>query len=195
MPSFFSSLGSSSKPVTESKRIFYVEKSPNDPTHVFLRDAYAPSNGPPMRSVIFNKSGNGPDVLFFQAFPHPNNQIGHTTQMSSFSGTAELNLKGLSVTLRKSLMSMSESYKVGTQQRGNFKWKPNLLRTEMELVDEQGGTVLAKFNTGAASFGGGGERKELHIFEHVDEFLLDMILFSGMTARRLQKDDVVGMLA
>lgn len=174
---------SSSKPAATAQRTFLIEKSKSDPAQLsFIYDANYGPNSRPVWSIINNKAGN-PDVLIYQGESHPNNVFGDS-KISSLSGSATLSLRGIPVKLKKS--SMSDSYSVETQQHGKMKWKPNPMTGSGLQLHDSSGMLVAKFQSpGFASSG----PKQLLVFVPADEFMMDLIVLSGMTIKLLKRQE------
>lgn len=174
---------SSSQQKTPPQHTFLIEKSKSDPAQLsFIYDANFGSSSEPRWSIINNKAGN-PDVLIYRGGSHPNNVFGDA-RISSLSGSANLSLRGIPVKLKKS--SMSDSYSVETPQHGTMKWKPNPMTGSGLQLHDSAGVMIAKFQSSgfAAS-----SPKQLLMFAPADEFMMDLIVLSGMTIKRLKRED------
>lgn len=185
MPSRFSSMLSdfmSGNPKASSSALhtFEIRQSKADPAQlVFIHAAGAPEDSEPMWSVLNNKAGN-PDILIYKRSSHPHNVFGDGS-FSTFSGSAALKMRGIPVKIKSN--SLTESYTVESEQTGKMKWKPNpTTGMGLQLYDSSG-AVVAK--TKSSRFGMG--TKSLVVYVPVNEFLMDLIVFSAMVVRTMKQ--------
>lgn len=181
MSSFFSSVlgsvsGSLSGPNSMSfgpARVLSIRTSKQDGNLILIHPANIPPDAPPQFTVT-----SSPVVMYYG---HPsNNHVAGTVTSSTWSSTTQLTVRGQPMSMKKSSTTGHNTIECSM---GMFKWKSTseLSGSSISLFDSQG-TRLAKLKT----VGLGGE-KQLEVFVNCDDYLLEIMLVSGVAAKKIAK--------
>ena len=164
---------------TSPSQILTLHRSPKDSKTTLI---YRAGDSIPLYIVTTNKASK-PQVKISRLFANGTQEIpiGAAT-IPSLSSTINIALGNFSFGLKQNQLT-GDSYSFTCLPLPKMKWRTGLLGTSMELSDASR-TKLATYHAGLPVVGRG---KRLEVLVPVDDFLLDLIVITGMTAAHVNK--------
>jgi hypothetical protein len=170
---------------TTHTQILTFRPSPTD-ANTTLIDRAGPNNTiTPLFSLTSYKSkSTSLSRIGAGTAPLPSPILIGTSKYSSLTSSSTLTLPN-APPIKLTSSSAGDGYKF-TCAAGRFKWKAKFSGT-LELQDE-GKHTLARYMASAGSKGGPGAAK-FEVLVPVDEYLLDVVVFSGLSAAKMLEKD------
>lgn len=145
------------------------------PGMIHIQPVGASKDAPPLYDAVTH-SLSKPNVCLYRG-PSQSNQLLGDARFHSLSSKIDLTLMGQAFSMKQS--QLSGSLTVDHPQLGRFKWSLNqLTMSSLELSDSSGRSLAKLKSSGIPGLGG----KKIEMFVSVDDYMMDLIVLSGVVA-------------
>ena len=170
--------GTALKQAPTGSRNFNLVPSPQNANILVVHDVNISRDAAPLYSIVLSQSTK-PNISLHKGQVDPRTTIG-TATFHSFSYSTDMSLYGRSIPLK--MNQLTGNFSLRGPPIGGMKWKYDDLTSRSLVMRDNLGNKLAKLK----SIGFSGER-QLEILVPCDEFLVELMMLSGIAAKMVSK--------